>query len=446
MSDPIEFISRRGRHPRLVALRRANGLLVGGVLAVFVFAGCSAAVGTTPSHGATLAATSASATTSATAAATSLATISTPASTPTPAPTSTPAPAGFSPTGSMPEVRAGHTATLLSDGRVLIVGGGNDTTMLASAELYDPATGKFSPTGSMALPRYGATATLLRDGRVLVAGGQDNLTALTYLASAELYDPATGKFSLTGSMALPRYGASATLLLDGRVLIAGSLLFKEKLPLQGNLEGYSAEIYDPATGKFTMTGSMTVDRENHTATLLPDGRVLVTGGENLRDGATVRTGVLASADVYDPATGKFSPTGSMAVARTTQSATLLASGLVLIAGGQTGTSRVVASAELYDPSTGKFSPTGSMTQVRGRQSAIALADGRVLVLGGLDNSSVSLASAELYDPVIGTFSAAGSMAVGRYEHTATLLSDGSVLIVGGVGDSGVVASAELWRP
>src|SRR5664280_2294800 len=398
MFNSIAFVSFDGKppgrltHTRVSALPRTTRLLIAGLLAVFVFAGCSAGVGPTSSQTATLATTSASATTSATAAATSFATTSAPASTPTPAPTSTPAPAGFSPTGSMPEVRTGHTATLLSDGRVLMVGGGNDTTMLASAELYDPATGKFSPTGSVALPRIGHTATLLRDGRVLVAGGQDNDTApLTYLASAELYDPATGKFSLTGSMALPRYGASATLLLDGRVLIAGSLLFKEKLPLQGNLEGYSAEIYDPATGK-------------------------------------------------------FSPTGSMAVARTTQSATLLASGLVLIAGGQTGTSRVVASAELYDPSTGKFSPTGSMTQVRGRQSAIALADGRVLVLGGLDNSSVSLASAELYDPVIGTFSAAGSMAVGRYEHTATLLSDGSVLIVGGVGDSGVVASAELWRP
>src|SRR5664280_1844491 len=360
MFNSIAFVSFDGKppgrltHTRVSALPRTTRLLIAGLLAVFVFAGCSAGVGPTSSQTATLATTSASATTSATAAATSFATTSAPASTPTPAPTSTPAPAGFSPTGSMPEVRTGHTATLLSDGRVLMVGGGNDTTMLASAELYDPATGKFSPTGSVALPRIGHTATLLRDGRVLVAGGQDNDTApLTYLASAELYDPATGKFSLTGSMALPRYGASATLLPDGRVLIAGS--------------------------------------------------------ENLRDGATVRTGVLASADVYDPATGKFSPTGSMAVARTTQSATLLASGLVLIAGGQTGTSRVVASAELYDPSTGKFSPTGSMTQVRGRQSAIALADGRVLVLGGLDNSSVSLASAELYEPVIGTFSAAGSV-------------------------------------
>src|SRR5664280_2257265 len=305
MFNSIAFVSFDGKppgrltHTRVSALPRTTRLLIAGLLAVFVFAGCSAGVGPTSSQTATLATTSASATTSATAAATSFATTSAPASTPTPAPTSTPAPAGFSPTGSMPEVRTGHTATLLSDGRVLMVGGGNDTTMLASAELYDPATGKFSPTGSVALPRIGHTATLLRDGRVLVAGGQDNDTApLTYLASAEIYDPATGKFSLTGSMA---------------------------------------------------------------------------------------------------------------VARTTQSATLLASGLVLIAGGQTGTSRVVASAELYDPSTGKFSPTGSMTQVRGRQSAIALADGRVLVLGGLDNSSVSLASAELYEPVIGTFSAAGSV-------------------------------------
>jgi hypothetical protein len=445
MSDPID-LSRRDKRPRLVALQRANGLLVGGLLAVFVFAGCSAAVGTAPSQGATLAATSASATTSATAAATSLATTSTPASTPTPAPTSTHGPAGFSATGSMVQVRTGHTATLLSDGRVLIVGGGTDTTLLASADLYDPATGKFSPTGSMALPRIGHTATLLRDGRVLVAGGQDNLTAPgTYLASAELYDPATGKFSPTGSMALPRYGATATLLLDGRVLIAGSLLFKE------NIKGYSAELYDPATGKFTMTGSMSIDRENHTATLLPDGRVLVTGGETVRTENLIvvgvrASGILASADVYDPATGKFSPTGSMAVARTTHSATLLAGGLVLIAGGHDDTYQVVASAELYDPSTGKFSPTGSMAVARGMQSATALANGRALVLGGVDNSSYSNASAELYDPALGTFSAAGSLAVGRYSHTATLLSDGSILIAGGEGDPGAVASAELWRP
>jgi hypothetical protein len=348
----------------------------------------------------------------------------------------------------MAQVRTGHTATLLSDGRVLIVGGGTYTTLLASANLYDPATGKFSPTGSMALPRIGHTATLLRDGRVLVAGGQENLTAPgtfpTYLASAELYDPATGKFSPTGSMALPRYGATATLLLDGRVLMAGSLVFTD--PLQPSYKVRSAELYDPATGKFTMTGSMSVDRVTHTATLLPGGRVLVTGGESLRAEVVLGTGVLASADVYDPATGKFSPTGSMALDRTTHSATLLASGLVLIAGGHDSTTRVVASAELYDPSTGKFSPTGSMAQVRGRQSATALADGRVLVLGGVDNSSVSLTSAELYDPALGTFSAAGSLASGRYSHTATLLSDGSILIAGGEGDSGVVASAELWRP
>ena len=353
----------------------------------------------------------------------------------------------------MPKVRAGHTATLLSDGRVLMVGGGTDTTMLASAELYDPATGKFSPTGSMALPRIGQTATLLRDGRVLVAGGQDNDTApLTYLALAELYDPATGKFSQIGSMALPRYGATATLLLDGRVLIAGSLLFKAKLPLQGNLQGYSAELYDPATGKFTMTGSMSVDRENHTATLLPDGRVLVTGGETVRTKNLIvvgvhASGILASADVYDPATGKFSSTGSMTEARQSQTATRLSDGRVLIAGGDDSSRNSLASAELYDPKTGKFSPTGAIARARDSHAASLLSDGLVLIAGGClwgPNGCDNTASAELYDPATGKFSPTGAMAGTRIFHTATVLSNGLVLITGGAGASDTLASAELY--
>jgi hypothetical protein len=330
----------------------------------------------------------------------------------------------------MGHARGSHTATLLTDGRVLIAGGNDDSGVQASAELFDPATGTFSPTGSMTLSRHGHTATRLSDGRVLIAGGLSaHGTTAVYFASAELYDPATGKFSPTGLMADAHYGHTSTLLADGRVLIAGG---------QRDL----AELYDPATGKFSTTGSMTVYREDNTATLLPDGRVLVTGGDNLSSDA------LASAELYDPATGKFSPTGSMSIARAVHSATLLPTGLVLIAGGWTNPSvtGTLASAELYDPATGKFSPTGSMAQVRYQASATLLSDGRVLVAGGADSSVKSLATAEAYDSATGKFSAAGSMTVAVYDHTATLLSDGSVLIAGGEGYSGVVASAELWRP
>jgi hypothetical protein len=294
--------------------------------------------------------------------------------------------------------REEHTATLLSDGRVLIAGGWDARfpTVAASAALYDPKSGTFSPTGAMATARAGHTATLLPDGRVLVAGGRRIAGANAWLAvaSAELYDPKTGTFSATGPLATARQYHAATLLTDGRVLIAGGL---------GNSTLITAELYDPATGTFSPAGSLSADPTQYSVIALSSGRALLVG-------------IDGSAWLYDPANGTLSPTGSMATTHWYDTATLLSDGRVLMAGGTTG-GKVVASAELYDPKTGKFSPTGSMATAREYHTATLLSNGRVLIAGGDSGERgpdsplpLALASAELYDPATGAFSATGSMA------------------------------------
>jgi WD40 repeat protein len=234
------------------------------------------------------------------------------------------------------------------------------------------------------------------DGRVLIVGGDD--TTSHGIASAELFDPKTGTFSPTGSMTTARGFHTATLLPDGRVLIAGG----DRAAWTPSEDLASAEIYDPKTGAFTPTGSMATARTFHAATLLSDGRVLVTGG-------TDGTNDLASAEIYDPKTGTFAATGSMKDARVYQTAALLSDGRVLVAGGGADYTNGIflASAELYDPKTGTFSVTGSMIEARTYQTASVLADGRVLVTGGY-GAQAPLASAELYDPKAGTFGPAGA--------------------------------------
>ena len=288
----------------------------------------------------------------------------------------------FSATGSMEHARESHTATLLADGRVLIAGGIDGVDDLSSAELYDPTTGAFSATGSMLEALQDMSATLLPDSSVLLAGGENHSMAAA-VSSAELYDPKTGTFSAAGSMLYNRSQQTATLLPDGRVLMAGGWYHAE------------SELFDPPTGRFAQTGSMASARNWHTATLLADGRVLVAGGYSQDAAANIVTS--DSAELYYPNTGVFAPTGSMTNAREQHTATLLTDGLVLVAGGWTQ-SGGLSSAELYDPVSGTFGPTGSMATVRYAQTATLLSDGRVLVTGGADANQHSLSSAELFDP------------------------------------------------
>jgi len=356
----------------------------------------------------------------------------TPGATPTASPTASPFPSAqtgfFRATGStLASVSPDVKAILLRDGRVLIVD-------LPDAELFDPSTGAFSATGpEISSVRFAPSVTLLQDGDVLVAGGGAGSDGKQMYDSAELYDPATGKFTATGSMHTARQEQSATLLADGDVLIAGGV----------NTSGYlaSAELYDPRTGRFTETGSMPTPTSDQGATLLKDGRVLLAGGY------TSTLAALASAELYDPKTGTFGAAGSMSIARALGTTTMLADGRVLVAGGSPtdgpGAYTALASAEIFDPQTDRFTPTGSMAAARIHASATLLQDGRVLMVGGEDLQG-SGRLAEIYDPAAGTFRVTGPMTTARRGLAAVMLESGQVLVVGG--DTRGGKTAELYNP
>src|SRR6202030_328882 len=181
---------------------------------------------------------------------------------------------------------------------------------------------------------------------------------------------------------------------------------------------------------FDNTGSLTTARARHTATLLPNGKVLLAGGFDSSGDA------LTSAELYDPGSGTWTATGSLSTARYHHTATLLPNGKVLVAGGQGTSTNAIASAELYDPASGTWTVTGSLNTARARHSATLLPNGKVLVAGGNDISSNALASAELYDSTSGSWTFTGSLNSARYVHTATLLPNGKVLVAGGVDNTG----------
>jgi len=321
----------------------------------------------------------------------------------------------------MKQARTDHTATALPGGKIL-VSGGNDALgrSLSSAEVYDPATSTFSPTAStMTIARAEHSATLISgcncpaDGQVLIAGGIMVSQGPT-IRSAELYDPVTGKFTPTGAMKATRAMHTATLLASGP--LAGNVLIVGGISDESLGEAASAELYDPTTGQFTSTGTMSIPREGHTATWLDPsvvtgslaGKVLIAGGGENRAPSN-------TAEVYNPQTGTFTPAGPMSTPRMLQAAVLLTNGRVLVAGGQSSETDFLTSAELFNPATASFSPTGKMINLQIGASATTLDNGIVLIAGGRSNP------ADLYDPTSGTFSPTGKMVTEVAESSAALI-------------------------
>lgn len=328
----------------------------------------------------------------------------------------------FVATNIMNTARALHAATLLNNGDVLVTGGWNDGGFQSGAEIFHPDTGTFEIIDALPFHISSHTSTLLSDGRVFVYG-----------MGAAIYDPAAKKFtSVPRESAIQRVDHAATLLSDGKVLIMGGI---DRSWIHVNLQ--SATLYDPSTGMYLSTGSMTKPRNNHAAVLLPDGRVLIVGGMG---GGTAQYN---DAEIYDPTTGKFTIVADkMKHIRMYPTATLLPNGKVLIVGGTFHTD-----VEIFDPATNQFYLGGSLKAARDvKHTATLLSNGKVLIAGSLSSGKV-VASAEVYDPEIGASAGINSMLSPRYYHAATLLQNGKILITGGASspNSNYLKNAELME-
>ena len=344
-------------------------------------------------------------------------------------------PGTWAPMGNLTQARAGHTATLLADGTVLIAGGKDAAGQpLATAELYDPAIGHYTQlAASLPAPVWGHTATLLNDGSVLIAGGEGN-GGLPVVA-AQLFDPGAGTFTAVGSMATPRSHHTATPLHDGRMLVAGGT--------DGSNALATLEVYDPATRTFSLAPSaLRTPRQAHTATLLNDRRLLLAGGSN-------SLGALNSAELYDPAAGTIRAGAPLNVPRTLASAALLQDGTVLVAGGQSGQNLDLDTAEVYNPATDSFTllPTLMSTARSGHLGVQLLHNGKLLVSGGTRGGQV-VATAEIYDPVAGTFRPVDTPATARWLFGADFFAlpyPGILLVTGGLDSAqSPLASSEVF--
>jgi N-acetylneuraminic acid mutarotase len=388
-----------------------------------------------------------------------------------------------------------HSTTTLNDGRVLVAGGFDPSWVTATAWLYDPYSNTWALVGSLTDARATHTATLLADGRVLVVGGEGSDNNLTPLASAEIFDPATRTWSTAGFMSTNRQNHSATLLSSGKVLVAGGVPI---LSSSSFIFLDSSEIYDPVTNTWGGSGTMSQVRAYHTATLLPDGRVVLVGGESQQGSV----GWQRTIDIFDPKTQAWTAGTNMTASRVGHTADLLANGKVLVAGGNgsaqpgsallfnptangglgswssvsntmanpryqhqsvvlqsgkvlvvagkdaTSSSQEVASAELYDPSRNAWSGAGTLNYSTYDNGAALLPGGKVYAFGGHSSSSATMVSSngQIYDPAQNLWSSAGGMIYARTTHTTTTLPDGTLLVAGGIGTRGNIGAVEIFDP
>jgi N-acetylneuraminic acid mutarotase len=322
---------------------------------------------------------------------------------------------------------------VLGNGKVLVTGGFN-LFIQQLADLFDTATNTWSPAAPMLHYRQQHTATVLQSGQMLVTGGlTTNIPGPTN--TAELYDPASNAWTSAGFMSTPRYQDTASLLGNGTVLVVGG---NDGDTCTCTTFLGSADLYNPTTNSFTATGPLNTARYAHTATVLANGKVLVTGGFGGAT-STIQTGgaALASAELYDPTAGTWTATGSMNSPRMNHTATLLPSGKVLVAGGSTGAA-TTASAEMYDPSSGTWTLVAPMATPRQSQGAVALSNGTVLVVGGLNDASsavIGVGTLEVYDPTSNTWTTSGAMVTTRQSFVLNTLGDGRILLDGGMPDT-----------
>ena len=384
---------------------------------------------------------------------------------PEPSHAATPAPtaARWVPAGALQLARASTHAVALNDGRVLVIGSDNickapggawDESI--AAEVFDPATGTWSATGSLNAPRTDFVAVTLPDGRVLVTGGLtsvDDPLGNVAFSSTKLYDPSNGGWSASGLLNVARTEPAAALLADGTVLVAGGAYVDRT----GTRVLVSAEIFDPETGTWSRTGDLATARRGAAAIVLVDGRVLVVGGlptgRRLHEAAIPEA--LASAEIFDPGTGQWAAAGSLEAGRVDFSLVALPDGGALVAGGFVGPGETLPSpthlVERLDPRTMQWAPTDPMIVGAASRAAAVLGDGRVLLAGGLETpgyegDSTAIADAELYDPVTGSWTAGTPLPEPRERASAAALADGSVLLVGGDDGSRLTPTATTGCP